>query len=849
MLKAMLRGLVAHKLRLLLSALAVILGTAFMSAAFISGDTISRGFTDLFSTANEDIDAQVTGKSDVPAAPGGGGEGLITAVVPQDVADKLNGLDGAETVTPQVVSDGARVIGKDGKAIASNGPPRLGGAWPPNIADDPNLELRQGTGPSAPDEVAITANLADAADVTVGDTIEVITLEPRRPFKVSGIVGYKGGRESLGGETFVFFTLPVAQELMLGRTGVYSNVDIKAAPGVSQETLQQRAQAVVGDGYTVRTGKQTSEAQAGSIQSFLSIFSTGLAVFGFLALFTGAFLIFNTFAMLIAQRTRELALYRSFGANRGQVLRSVLLEAILLGVVASAVGIVLGLGLAWILTRLLRSAGFPGGTLVISPWVVIGTLLVGTVITVLAALAPALRASRVAPIEAMREAARPDKPLRRLTIIGLAFIAAGVALLVLKGTKTIDNNVIALGGGCLLTFIGAVMVAPALSRPITGAIGKLVDWATPGRLGVRNTGRNPRRTALTAAALMIGVTLATGAGVFASSVKAGLNNVFATDLNADLILQTDFTAGPTAGFSPALLGQIQQIPGVQTAAVLQSDGVKLAGQDQFVVATDAAAAQNLFTLKAREGEIRDLASGEVILNDGFATKTGLKVGDTASMQTARGQAEDLKVIGILEQSPVIDQPLISPADTGGFRSPLAQQAYVKVGDKAQIAPVRAQLATLVADNPEVTVSDPSDTVAQATSFLDLVLNVLNVLLGLTILVAVLGVINTLLLSVFERTRELGLLRAIGMSRGRMSWMITVEAVLISVFGALLGLVLGTALGISLVKIFGGDFLKLTIPWGYLITALVLAVIAGLVAALLPALRAARLNVLEAIAYE
>jgi putative ABC transport system permease protein len=309
MLKAMLRGLFAHKLRLVLSALAIILGTAFMSAAFVGGDTISKGFTDLFSTINEDIDAQVTAKTDdVPSVDGGGGEALVTKVVPQAVADKLKGLDGAESVTPQVVSDGARLIGKDGKVVAGTGAPRLGGAWPANINEDPNLELRQGTGPNAPDQVVLSANLAKSADVTVGDKVEIITLQPRRTFTVSGISGYKGGRDSLGGETFIFFTMPVAQELMLGTTNAYSNVDIKAAPGVSQETLKERAQAVVGPDYTVRTGEETSQDQASGIQGFLSIFSTGLAVFGFLALFTGAFLIFNTFSMLIAQRTRELAL-------------------------------------------------------------------------------------------------------------------------------------------------------------------------------------------------------------------------------------------------------------------------------------------------------------------------------------------------------------------------------------------------------------------------------------------------------------------------------------------------------------------------------------------------------------
>lgn len=849
MLKAMLRGLFAHKLRLILSALAVILGTAFMTAAFVGGDTIKKGFNELFSTVNENIDVQVTGKSDVP---GQGGQNVVTAVIPQAVADKLKTVPGAQTVTPQVFSEGARVIGKDGKVIQGNA--RLGAAFPDDLAEV-NSVVREGSGPRAPDQIAINAQLAQAGDFKVGDNVEVLTLQPRKTFTVSGILGIEGGRDSLGGETIVYFTLPVAQELMLNAPGSYSNVDLKAAPGVSPQELKQRTIAAIGDAYTVRTGEETAEAQSGIFNAFLNVFSWGLAVFGFLALFTGLFLIFNTFAMLIAQRTRELALYRSFGASQNQVLGSVLVESVLLGLIASLIGLGIGVLLGWGLKALLGAigggGGLPGSGIVVRPYVVVLAIGAGIATTVLAAFIPALRAAAVAPLEAMRDAAKPDKPLRNLTIAGLILLALGVTLLILKGTKTVTNSVLTLGGGVLLTFVGAVLVAPALSRPVTAGIGKLVSWAMPGQLGVRNTGRNPRRTALTAAALMIGVTLATGAGVFAASTKAGLTDVFKQDLKADLLLQTDFTAGPAAGFDPALQQKLAQMPGVTDVAVLQADQVRLGDNTITALATDAGAAAKLFTLQPAAGALRALSKGEVILPEAFAKDHGLSVGGTVNLQTARGTTDALKLVGTYAESNVLNPPsaLLSPRDASGFRSPLAQQAYVKVGDAGQIPAVREQMRALVADNPEVTVSDPSSQIKQATQFLDLLLTVLNVLLGLTILVAVLGVINTLLLSVFERTRELGLLRAIGMNRGRLGWMITVEAVLISVFGALLGMVLGTALGITLVKIFGGDFLKLTIPWGYLIVTMVAAVIAGLVAALLPAIRAARLNVLEAIAYE
>ena len=850
MLKAMLRGLLAHKLRLLLSALAIVLGTAFMSAAFVGGDTISKGFTEMFSQINENLDVQVTAKSDVPQ--GQNGPDVVTATVPKEVADGLQAVEGVEHATPQVISDGARVIDKNGKTVPSTGPPRFGIGWPTNPGDTPQVVVREGQPPAAPDQVAISQNLADDTGYRIGDEIEVITLQPRQLFKVTGIVGVSEDRDSLGGETYVAFTVPRAQQLMLGRPGVYSNVDLKAKPGVTPQQLKANVRQTLDGRYEVLTAEETAVKQAGPIETFLNVFKTALGVFGLLGLITGVFLIFNTFSMLVAQRTRELALYRSFGANRQQVLKSVLLESLLLGLVSSLVGLVIGIGLGWLLKWGLGKAGgnpLPGNGVVVRPIVVVATLLAGTLITVLAALLPAIRASRVAPLEAMRDAAKPDKPLRGLTIAGLVVLVAGIGLLVLRGSKAVDNNLVTLGLGSLLAFLGAVMLAPVLSRPITRAVGKLVDWAMPGRLGVRNTGRNPRRTALTAAALMIGVTLATGAGLFASSVKSGVTDLFQQDLNADLTLQTDYSAGPTAGFDPALQQRLQAIPGVEAATAIRGDSVRMSGRDTEASALDPIAAQTLFSVKAKSGEVRALGPGEVIVPDDFAKQTGLSVGQSTAMETARGGSTSLKVIGITEPNQLVTTPIISERDAAGFRSPLAQQAYVKVRDENQVDSVRQRMNALVAENPEVSVGSPADQLKQATSFLDTLLLILNFLLGLTLLIAVLGVINTLLLSVFERTRELGMLRAVGMSRGRVGWMITVESILISLFGALMGTVLGTALGIALVKILGGAFLRLTIPWGYLVTTLILAVLVGVIAALLPAARAARLNVLQAIAYE
>ncbi|NUO56153.1 MAG: ABC transporter permease [Hamadaea sp.] len=846
MFKAMLRGLLAHKLRLLLSALAIILGTMFMSGAFIAGDTIAQGFTGLFSTINSDLDVQVTGKSEV----GDQQSGVVTATVPQRVADAVGQVDGVAKATPQVASDGARVIGGNGKVIPTSGPPRLGVGW---TGEDGLLELRDGTGPTQPNQVALSANLAEQAGKKVGDQVQVITLQPEKTFTVAGIFGYEGGRDSLAGEMTVAFTMPVAQELMLGKPGEYTSVDVKAASGVGDAELRDRIAAVVGPGYDVRTNKEATDAADDGIQPFITVLKTGLTVFALIALIVAIFLIFNTFSILVAQRTRELALYRSFGASKQQVLRSVLTESALLGLVAALVGLIVGCGVGWLGKKGLEAASntnLPVSGIVVKPYVVIVTLLVGVLVTVVSALVPALRASRVPPIAAMRDAAVPDKPLRKLTIAGLIVLLVGVAFLVLRLTKVWKDPLwLILGGGALLVFIGVVMLAPVLSRPVTRALGAVFGTSVPARLGTRNTGRNPRRTALTAAALMIGVTLATAGGVFASSAKAGLTDVFTNDVKAQLIVQVDFAAGATAGFDPAMQKQIREIPGVSQAVAFRTDGARVGGQTAQVLSGDPVAAAEIFTLKAASGDIRPLAAGEIILDDATAKRLAATAGSTVDIVTARGGPKQEKVVATLEPSSAWSGPLLNEADAAGFTSPNAQAAYVQVASDDQVEPVRTQLESLFADNKEVTVVDQSQLLSTVTSVLDIVLVILNIMLGLAIVVALLGVVNTLLLSIYERTREIGMIRAIGLSRGSTARMITVESILISVFGALLGMVVGVGLGVAAVQIFGGDYLKLTIPWGYLIATLILAIVAGILAAVLPAIRAGRLNVLQAIAYE
>ena len=849
MFKAMLRGLLAHRLRLVLSALAVVLGTMFMSAAFVAGDTLGRGFEDLFATVNADIDVEVTANAAGPARPQGD---VATAFLDQATADRVAAVPGVATATARVISNGARAIGRDGKVVGTSGPPRFGTNWVQEPGD--LVQLRSGRPPVAPDEIAVNAGLATGGGYAVGDPVDVLTLQPRRTFTLVGIFGYRGGRDSLGGETTVAFTTPVAQQLMLGTTGVFTGVDLTAAPGVSADELARRVGAVAGPALRVRTGAQVADEQSRDLRTFTTGLKSGLVVFALIGLFTGTFLIFNTFSMLVAQRTRELALYRSFGANRGQVNRAVLGESALLGLASSIVGLALGIGIGWLLVEALQrvtGANLPTGGVTVRPYVIISTLLVGTAITVVAASVPAVRASRVPPIAALREAVTPDRPLTWLTVAGAVVLAAGALLLALKVTDVVHGNLWQLlGGGGLLAFLGLALLAPALSRPFTAALGTVVGRGVPGRLGTRNTGRHPRRTAVTASALMIGVALVAGAGVFSTSTKAGVNRLFRQDLNAQLVVMSDLAAGPTAGFDPSLAGRMQAIPGVQTALAVRTDRVMLGGRTVAIQAGDVAAAATVFRLTATQGTVRPLAPGEILLDEATATAGHLAVGDTVPMRTSRGAERAERVIGVFARNQVAGGPFVSPADAAAFTTPLAQQGFVKVADPARVPAVKAQLTALFAGNPEVSVVDATALAAQQARLLDVILTILNLLLGLTILVAVLGVINTLLLSVFERTREFGLVRAVGMSRGQVGRMITVESVLISVYGTVLGLVAGVALGVTVVQALrSGGILQLAISWTYLLVILVLSVVAGVIAAILPAIRAARLNVLEAIAYE
>lgn len=845
MLKATLKSVLARKLRLVLSGLAVVLGVMFVSGSFVLTDTLDRSFKDLFATAYSEVDVEVAVKSKVGQDdPEAARAGTLTAADVEAVAS----VDGVRTAVGDVVGS-ARPIGENGKVLTTSGAPRLGIAW----RDDGQEEIRDGRGPQRDDEVVISAYLAETGGFQVGERMSVLTLEPKRTFTVAGIFGYPGDRDSLGGELTTAFTEATAQRLLLGTPGAYSGITVRGDEGVSQTVLRDRVQGALGDAYQVKTGEQLAEESADEIGEGLAFFNYVLLGFAGIALFVGVFIILNTFSIIVAQRTRELALLRAMGASRRQMITSVVVEAVVIGLIASVVGLGAGIGVGALLANLFSTLG--GGSLhlagiAVPPAAIISSFAVGLVVTVLAALLPAVRASRIPPVAALREAATPDRPLTRLTVAGGVLSLAGGGLL---GLGFADGTLWLIMSGLLVSFVGVALLTPLISRPVVSLIGKLLSWSVPGTLGRRNSARNPRRTAITAAALMVGISLITGVGVVLTSATASITKVADTQIKADLIISGESTDGQAGGtFAADRMDRITGTPGVESAFGWYNDGVLVNGERKFATAvTDVPAMERIFGLSAAAGTITDLADGEIGVDAVSATALNLRQGSTATVQTTKGEQRTYTVAFVLAESRVVDDVLFLPMSAvDGFALPQISSAFVKADQGADVADVRKRLEPVFADNPEISVQDLSSYVRQQAAQLDTVLMMIQVLLALAILVAVLGVINTLALSVVERTRELGLLRAIGMRRAQVMRMITVESVVISVFGALLGIVVGTALGVAAVRALEDmGITDVGIPWAQLGGYLLIAAGIGVVAAILPAIRAARLNVLQAIAHD
>ncbi|MEU6207416.1 FtsX-like permease family protein, partial [Micromonospora musae] len=827
MFRATLKSLLARKLRLTLSGLAVVLGVMFVSGAFVLTDTLGRTFDAIFADAYEGVDVNVAAKPKIAMSEMEGEQ--APPPFPASTVEKVRAVPGVADATGVVAIDGARLIGSNGKAVASFGPPQLGENW---TGETDLIQLREGRGADAADEIVINKGLADAGKVKLGDRVGVLTpLEPKQQFTIVGIFGYSGGRDSIGGSNEIMFTTPVAQRLMLGEPDTFNSVSVQAADGVSAESLRDSVAGAVGGGYDVKTGEQLSEEAAAGFKEALSFFNRILLGFAAVALLVGTFLILNTFSIIVAQRTRELALMRAIGASRRQMIGSVVLEAIAVGLIASVLGLGAGIGigalLAWAFGNL--AGGLTLAGLGIPMSAVISAFAVGLVITVVAALLPALRASRIPPIAAMQDVATPDRPLTRITVTGGVVSAIGAVLLFLGLSGNAGGNtLVTILGGVLFAFIGVALLTPLISRPVVSVLGAIFAWSVPGKLGRLNSGRNPRRTAITAAALMVGIALVTGVTVILDSAKSSISGLAQDTIKAELVIAGVQSGPRPPTFDPAVLEKAAAIPGVQLVDGEYGDLAVVGGERTWVAASsDDAALRQIFGVQPTAGNIDRLGPNQMLVSTDAAADRGLSVGSTVPVQLARGESSTYTVTGIYGSSQLTNGVILPAEAARDFAIPQPIQGFIQLAPGTNVADVQPQVEALLADSPEVSVADRDAFIEQQAGQVDGLLTMIQILLALAIVIAVLGIVNTLALSVLERTRELGLLRAIGLRRAQTMRMITVEAVVISVFGALLGVIVGAGLGAAVVEALKDEGITdLVLPWTQIGVALGLAAIVG-----------------------
>jgi len=844
MLKAALRSVLAHKVRLLLTALSVVLGVGFMAGTYVLTDTMTSAFNDLIETGTAKVDLVVRSANAFQAQTNGGAD--EREPLPESVLSDIQAVDGVREAVGDVLGYAQIVDPNTGKVVGTLGPPTIGSSW----NDLSGFEIRSGRPPQAPGEVVIDTATAESHSIAIGDRIQVLFEGPPGEFEVVGTAGYGEGG-SLLGATLAMFDLPTAQQVM-DRVGQYDTVSVVAADGVSTLDLQRRIEPTLPDGAEVITSAALASESQQQVDEGLGFFRTALLVFAGVALFVGAFIIFNTFAIIVAQRTRELALLRALGASRRQVLATVIVEAVIVGLVASAVGVLAGIGIAIGLKSLLSATGFdiPASGNVILTRTIVVSIVVGTVVTVLAAILPARRAARVAPIEALREAQdRPGRSLRFRIVSGFIVLALGVIPLLYGLFGTPDNGLQLVGIGVALTFIGVAMLTPLISRPVAAALGAPVRaTGVSGKLGRENAMRNPRRTAATASALMIGLGLVVFVAVFGASAKASVNSALERSLQADFIL----TSPTFSGFSTAAADDMRPVEGVATVSEVRQGELRIEGASDFMTAIDPSTFSAVADADLVGGSFVDLARPSTIaVFDDVAADHGWVVGDQIDVQFAATGRQRLEVVAVYSEQGILGNYTVSiPTFEDAITQQLDTMVLIKAEDGADLGAVERGLDEALATYPNIEVQDQAAFRDKYSSFLNQVLNLLTALLLMAVIIAVFGIVNTLSLSIHERTRELGLLRAVGMTRRQTRSMVRWEAVIISVMGALFGVIIGILFGWALQQALAPQgFTDLGIPTGQIVLYLVLAAVAGVLAAIMPARRAARLNILEAVSYE
>ncbi|MEV5342703.1 FtsX-like permease family protein [Streptomyces sp. NPDC052676] len=856
-LKTSLRNFLAHKGRMALSAVAVLLSVAFVCGTLVFTDTMNTTFDKLFAATSSDVTVSAKDSSDTGETTSGTGR---PPVMPAAVLDEVRGVRGVKSAEGTVFSTSVTVVDADKDSLSpSSGAPTIVGNW--NSNDARTMDITSGAAPEGAGQIMVDADTADKHGLELGDEIGVITAVGTHRAKISGIADFTVTNP---GAAIFYLDTETAQKTLVGETGVYTNVNVTAANGVTDERLKKDVSAALDGGYKVQTAEEVADANREELGEFMNVMKYAMLGFAGIAFLVGVFLIINTFSMLVAQRTREIGLMRAIGADRRQVNRSVLVEALLLGVVGSVLGVGAGVGLAIGLMELMGSMGMELSTddLTIAWTTPVLGLVLGVVVTVLAAYLPARRAGKVSPMAALRDVGTPAdvKAGAVRAVIGLLLTGAGGAALYLAGSadKASDGS-LWLGVGVVATLIGFVVVGPLLAGGVVRVLSAVLlrVFGPVGRMAERNALRNPRRTGATGAALMIGLALVACLSVVGSSMVASATDQLDKTVGTDFIVQND----QGRPIIPQAVQAVKSVDGLERVTeykVLHADLITPDGKrskSETINAADPSYAEDVRT-KTVAGDLADAYRPDSMsVFEGFAEEHGIKLGSTVKVDFRDGTTASLTVRAITSDEVVVDKgAMYASIDTvakyvPADRMPLDLLVFATAKEGQETAAYQA-LKDALHDYPQFQVRDQTDYKEALKDQIGQLLNMIYGLLALAIIVAILGVVNTLALSVVERTREIGLMRAIGLSRRQLRRMIRLESVVIALFGALLGLGLGIGWGATAQQLLALEGLKvLDIPWPTIGGVFLGSALVGLFAALVPAFRAGRMNVLNAIATE
>jgi putative ABC transport system permease protein len=838
-----------RKLRTAVTALAVLLGVAFIAGSYVLTDTINKSFDEIFDVAYKGTDVAVSSSTTAQ------GDQAAPPPFPARYLDDVRRVSGVRKAEGGIFSV-VRFVDAKGDQLSSSFAPEFVSSTAPKPFD--TLTYVEGRPPRTPAETSIDTSTADRENLKIGSTLRIAAEGGVKAYRIVGL--QRLGKTSSGGSSTAQLTLPEAQRLT-DKVGELDGISVQAEPGVAPKLLAKRIDRVLPARLIVETGQQAAARQSQDIKDQLSFFRVILLVFGGVALLVGSFLIFNTFSITVAQRIRELGMLRTLGATRRQILTGMILEAVVIGTLGAVLGVFAGIGFAAGLNAIFKSFGIdlPNTGMVIETRTVIVSVVIGLVVTLAAALSPALRATRVSPMAALLEAELPEGRGRGklfYAIATLLFVGGlGLAAYGLLGSISDSNAAAALvGGGAVATLFGVSMFSPRLVRPLASFIGWPLERlrGLTGRLARENAVRKPGRTAVTAGALMIGLAVVVFVTTFAAGISASIGNAIDRNFQGEIVLQN------TDGFSPISSDagrEAAQVPGVKTVSSLSFGGAVYKGKDLSVSAVDPATVSDVLKLDWKQGSpdtLSSLAGSQTVLDDAWAKKEDLKTGDRFTVRTAYERPQSLQVAGTVKDNAdllgnfVVTDRLARTAF--GVREPsmtfikLTPGANAEQVKEAISQRVKKKFATVDTLNQAELKQDLEDQINQLVGFF-------YVLLALAIVISLLGIVTTLALSIHERTRELGMLRAVGMSRKQVRRLVRYEAVITALIGAILGTILGVIFATLVSRPLADEGFELSYPIGTLVVLLVLAALAGVAAAIWPARRAAKLDVLQALAYE